>query len=111
VREEPEPERDIDTNSIHVIYRFCDIRKVSLLQANLTLAANGRLVIPANMRAALGVQGGAKLVARVVDGAVILEPIDVAVRRAQALVRRYVPDGSSVVDELIAERRAASADE
>ena len=34
-----------------------------------------------------------------------------AIRRAQALVRRYVPAGRSLVDELIAERRAESARE
>jgi hypothetical protein len=28
------------------------------MQANLTIAPNGRLVIPANMRAELGLQGG-----------------------------------------------------
>jgi hypothetical protein len=30
------------------------------------------------------------------------------IRRAQELVRRYVPDGVSLADELIAERREAA---
>jgi len=79
---------------------------MSYMQTNLTIASNGRVVIPANMRAELGLKDGDKLIARVVDGAVILEPIDVAVRRVQASVRKYVPEGVSLVDELIAERRA-----
>lgn len=78
------------------------------MQANLTIAPNGRLVIPANMRAELGLQGGDRLVARVVDGAIVLEPLDAAIRRAQAAVARYVPQGSGLVEELIAERRAES---
>jgi AbrB family looped-hinge helix DNA binding protein len=75
------------------------------------LASNGRIVIPAAMRAALGCQDGGKLVARLVDGTLVLEPIDVAIRRAQALVRQYIPDGSGLIDELIAERRAAAESE
>jgi len=76
------------------------------MQANLTIAPNGRLVIPANMRAELGLQGGDRLVARVVDGAIVLEPLDAAIRRAQAAVARYVPQASGLVEELMAERRA-----
>ncbi len=72
------------------------------------MAPNGRVVIPANMRAELGWQTGGKLVARLVDGAVILEPVDAAVRRAQALVRQYLPETAGLVDELISERRAAA---
>jgi antitoxin PrlF len=82
-----------------------------MIQASLTIAANGRLVIPANMRAALGLQAGGKVIARLVDGAVMLEPTDAAIRRAQALVRRYIPDGTGIVDELIADRHAAAARE
>jgi AbrB family looped-hinge helix DNA binding protein len=78
------------------------------IQTNLTLAANGRVVIPANMRAALGLRDGGKLVARLVDGAIILEPVDAAIRRAQAMVARYASGSPSLVDELIAERRAAA---
>jgi AbrB family looped-hinge helix DNA binding protein len=75
-------------------------------QATLTIAANGRVVIPANMRAELGLYGGGQVVARLVDGAVVLEPVAAAVRRAQAMVRRYIPQGTGLVDELIADRRA-----
>ena len=75
---------------------------------HLTMAANGRIVIPAAMRGALGVQGGGKLVARLVEGTVVLEPLEAAIRRAQAMVARYAPRGSGLVDELIAERRAAA---
>jgi antitoxin PrlF len=80
-------------------------------QTNLSMASNGRIVIPANMRAALGLQDGGQVVARLVDGAVVLEPIETAIRRAQAMVRKYVPQGTDLVGELIAERHAAAARE
>ena len=51
------------------------------------------------------------MVARVENGAVILEPFEVAVRRARSLVRQYVPEGVSLVDELIAERHAVARHE
>lgn len=80
-------------------------------QFNLTMASNGRVVIPASMRAELGLRDGEKLIARIVDGAVVLEPVSVAIRRAQALVARYISPGSGIVDELISERRAAADNE
>jgi len=76
-------------------------------QTPLTLAPNGRLVIPVAMRAALGLGAGGKLVARLVDDAIVLEPVGAAIARAQAMVARYVPADVSLADELIAERRAA----
>jgi bifunctional DNA-binding transcriptional regulator/antitoxin component of YhaV-PrlF toxin-antitoxin module len=75
---------------------------------NLSVAPNGRVLIPASMRSALGCANGGKLLARLVDGALVLEPVDVAIRRAQALVARYVPADAGLADELIAERRAAA---
>ncbi len=81
---------------------------MTLHQAQVTLAANGRLVIPVAMRAALGLGAGGKLVARLVDGAIVLEPVGAAIARAQAMVARYVPANVSLADELIAERHAAA---
>jgi len=82
-----------------------------MTQASLTIAPNGRIVIPANMRAELGWQGGSKLLARLVDGTVVLEPVDAAIRRAQELVSQYVPKNTGLVDELISERHTAAENE
>jgi antitoxin PrlF len=82
-----------------------------MLQVNLIIASNGRVVIPAIMRAELGVQNGGRLVARLVDGTVVLEPVDSAVRRAQEMVGRYVPRDAQLVEELIAERHVAATHE
>jgi AbrB family looped-hinge helix DNA binding protein len=70
------------------------------------VAANGRVVIPADLREKLGVRGGGKMIARLVEGALVLEPRDVAIRRARQLVAKYVPKDANLIDELIAERRA-----
>jgi AbrB family looped-hinge helix DNA binding protein len=70
-----------------------------------TIAADGRVVIPADIRAELGLEGGDRLVVRVVDGTVVLEPVQTAIRRARTAFNRYVPSGTSLAAELIAERR------
>ena len=80
-------------------------------RAQLRIGDGGRVVIPAEMRAALGVKPGDTLIARVVDGELSLMSQKVAVRRAQDMVRRVVPKGISLVDELIADRRAEAARE
>jgi antitoxin PrlF len=80
-------------------------------QANLTIAPNGRVVIPLSMRAELGCQAGGKILARLVNGTLVLEPVNAAVRRAQAMVRKYVPEGSGLVEEMISERHTAAKHE
>ena len=76
------------------------------------MASNGRLVIPAAMRTEIGLAEGGKLVPRVENGVVVLEPIDIAIRRAKDMVRAYLPkSGMSLVDEVIAERHEDAARE
>ena len=72
------------------------------------VAPNGRFVIPAAVRESLGIKNGGKLVARVEKGALILEPIESSVRRAQELVAQYIAPNSGLVEEFIAERHAAA---
>ena len=84
---------------------------MNAVHVSLTIAGNGRVVIPADMRAQLGLKAGDKLVARVVEGAVVLEPLQTAIRRAQGVYRQYVPNDASLSAELTAERRRAANDE
>ena len=72
--------------------------------AHVTMGANGRLVIPARLRAALKMERGGAFVASIEDGAIKLEPLDKVIRRVQANVRRYVPEGSDLAAELSEER-------
>jgi AbrB family looped-hinge helix DNA binding protein len=69
------------------------------------LGPDGRVVVPAVFREALGLKEGDVLFARLEGGEVHLLTPKAAMLRAQALVRQFVPEGVSLVDELISERR------
>lgn len=71
----------------------------------------GRVVIPAAYRRLLGVEGGGHVLMILEDGEIRLLGRDAAVRRAQEMVARYIPKGTNLSDELIAERRAEAARE
>jgi AbrB family looped-hinge helix DNA binding protein len=49
----------------------------------LTLASNGRIVIPESVRAAMGIGDGDRVIGRAENGALIIEPTVAAVRRAR----------------------------
>lgn len=69
------------------------------------IASNGRMVLPSGLRQQLRVEGGGLLIIREDEGRLVLESVDDAIRRAQALVRRYAPAAQNVTDELLDERR------
>ena len=71
----------------------------------LEIGADGRVVIPAAMRRALGLPKGGPVVARVEKGELRLVPPAAARVRAREILRRHVPTGVSLADELVAERR------
>jgi AbrB family looped-hinge helix DNA binding protein len=79
-----------------------------ILEDRVTLNENGRIVIPAAMRKALKVKAGDELLLHMEDGDIHVTTPMQRIRRAQELVRRYVPEGVSLADELIAERREAA---
>ena len=71
------------------------------------LSEGNRVVIPATIRKRLGLQiGDAVTLVLQNNGEVRLLTQKEAVRQAQALVRQYVSEERSLVDELLAERRA-----
>jgi AbrB family looped-hinge helix DNA binding protein len=69
---------------------------------------NGRVVIPAPFRRALGISAGDEVVLRVEDNELRITTMRHRIERAKRLVRRHVKPGTSLVDALIAERRKAS---
>jgi len=80
------------------------------MDATLVMGKQGRLVIPAEIRAALGLEAGDRLHLHT-DGSVLrLERPADALSELRALASS-VPRSRSLVDELLAERRAAAADE
>jgi AbrB family looped-hinge helix DNA binding protein len=69
----------------------------------------GRLVIPAEYRRALGLKPGDEVLLSLEDGEIRVVSTRQAVARAQTLLRRYIPKGRSLSEELIKERREEAA--
>ena len=74
------------------------------------IGQGGRIVLPAPIRKALGVTTGDDLILTLSDGEVRMFTRREAIRRAQGMLKHLAP-GRSLVDELIAERRAEAANE
>jgi len=68
------------------------------------------VVIPAALRKALKLKPGDRLIARKVGESLVLERRETIEKRLQARFR-HIPREVSLVDELIAERRAEAAKE
>ena len=74
-------------------------------ESHVTMSADGSLVIPEHVRVRLGMVDGGAFLLHVEDGSLRLEPLAAVIRRVQAEVRRYVPEGADLAGELIEERR------
>jgi AbrB family looped-hinge helix DNA binding protein len=79
------------------------------MDATLVLGQQGRLVIPAEIRAALGLGPGDRLHLHVLGQRLVLERQRDAVAELRGLAAG-VPKKRSLVDELLAERRLAAAE-
>jgi antitoxin PrlF len=80
------------------------------MDATVVLGQQGRLVIPAEVRTALGLAPGDHLHLHVHGSQLVLERPGDAATQLQGLAAA-VPRRRSLVDELLAERRAAAAAE
>jgi AbrB family looped-hinge helix DNA binding protein len=80
-------------------------------EARTRVNENGRVVIPASFRKALGIHAGDEVVLRIEDDELRITTLKSRLERAQRLVRKHVKPGTSLVDELIAERREAARNE
>ena len=69
----------------------------------------GRVVLPAAMREVLGLAPGDDVLISLEEHEIRLLPRNEAIRQAQAMVRELVPEGVSLADELIADRRREAA--
>jgi AbrB family looped-hinge helix DNA binding protein len=80
-------------------------------ETRLKVNENGRVVIPASFRKALGIKAGDEVVLRMEEDELRITTMKRRIERAQRLVRKYVKPGTSLVDELIAERRREARNE
>jgi bifunctional DNA-binding transcriptional regulator/antitoxin component of YhaV-PrlF toxin-antitoxin module len=74
-------------------------------RAKVRVGPDRRVVLPAELSDALGLQPGAVLFARAGDDEILLLTREAVTRRVQALAREFVPEGVSLVDELLEDRR------
>ena len=81
------------------------------LQTRTRMGEKGRVVIPAEIRKALGMDAGGTLDLRVEDHELRISTIRGRILRAQERVRKYVPEGVSLSEELSVERREAAKHE
>jgi AbrB family looped-hinge helix DNA binding protein len=81
------------------------------LKTRMRVNENGRVVIPASFRKRLGIRVGDEVVLQIQDDELRITTLKRSIERAQRLVRKHVKPGTSLVDELIAERREAARNE
>lgn len=74
-------------------------------QVRVVVGPGGRIVIPAAYRAALGIEEGDGVVMRVESEELHVVSDETEVRQVREIIARYVPEGVSLTDELIRERR------
>jgi bifunctional DNA-binding transcriptional regulator/antitoxin component of YhaV-PrlF toxin-antitoxin module len=81
-------------------------RPGNLEPVQMTIAPDGRLLIPAEFRKAMMLNKAGAVTARVVDGELRLLTPQCAIKRLQDLVAEVDQGQGSVVEELLRERRA-----
>jgi AbrB family looped-hinge helix DNA binding protein len=74
-------------------------------QIKAKLGESGQIVIPQEFLQILGLEAGDEVILRLEDGEVRIFSMRKAIRKAQELVSKYLPDERSLSEELIAERR------
>lgn len=72
---------------------------------------NGRLVIPASFRKLLGINAGDEVVLRIEDDELRITTQQARIERARRRARKYLKPGTSLVQELRADRRKAAKNE
>ena len=70
------------------------------------VVSGGRVQLPVAMRSAAGLSDGDTVVLELVDGEIHLRSQKAMLARVRARLRPFVEEGVSIVDELIADRRA-----
>ncbi len=87
------------------------MKNLDVVSVKTKVTEGGRIVIPAKLRQALGIEIGENVTLSVKDNVLQITTQKEALRRIQALVRQHVPEGVSLVDELIKDRREEAANE
>jgi AbrB family looped-hinge helix DNA binding protein len=81
------------------------------LRTRIQVGEKGRIVIPAEIREALGIKVGDIVEMRLEDHELRISTKRARIRRAQERARKYIPAGVLLSEELSAERRDAAKHE
>ncbi len=88
----------LDAESVMMATQTIDIR----------VAGNGRMILPASVRKAMGLHGDAKVILTIEDDQVRLSPIGHGVSRAQALYRKNAKQVRTT-DDFLSDRKVEAA--
>lgn len=80
-------------------------------ETRMRVSENGRVVIPASFRKALGIEIGDEVVLQLHHDELRITTQEKRIERAQQRARKYLKKGVSLVDDLLAERRKAARNE
>lgn len=75
---------------------------------DIKVATNGRMILPASVRKAMGLHGETKVILTIEDDQVRLSPIGHGVSRAQALYRQHAKQNRTT-DDFLDDRKAEAA--
>ena len=76
-----------------------------MVESKTKLGQSGRIVIPTEYRRKLSLEAGDEVIMHLDEDGLHLYTPAQAIARAQALVRRYIPEGRSLSEALVSERR------
>jgi AbrB family looped-hinge helix DNA binding protein len=82
------------------------------MERPIVVGDRGRVVLPADVRSALGLKTGSRLLLSTEsDGSLWLRPYRSVADQGRGMLASLAPEGESMVDELLAERRREAAGE
>lgn len=93
------------------LYLAANVVNVMPPKSRTRVNQNGRLVIPAPFRKALGIKAGDEVLLEIAEDELRITTLKHRLERAQRIIRKHVKRGARLVDELIAERRKAAKNE
>lgn len=82
-----------------------------MITVSTKMGKNGRIVIPVEMRREFDMAEGESIRLTANENGVLVSTPRVALRRLQERYKKLVPEGVSLVDELIADRRKEAENE
>lgn len=74
-------------------------------EARVQVDQHGRLLFPSKIRKKYNIKKGDIFIMRVINDEIRIISLDKAVENAQNLLRKYIPENTSLVEELIANRK------